>query len=91
MRHLLVTNDYPPKFGGIQNYLWELYRRLPADEVVVLTHPSPGWERWDKAQDHTIVRTRQPVLLPEPLLWLVLPFWALKTPSMYILRPTVLS
>ncbi len=68
MRHLLVTNDYPPKFGGIQNYLWELYRRLPADEVVVLTHPSPGWERWDKAQDHSIVRTRQPVLLPEP--WL---------------------
>jgi len=68
MRHLLVTNDYPPKVGGIQNYLWELYRRQPPDEVVVLTHPDPGWEAWDAAQEHTIVRTRQPVLLPEP--WL---------------------
>ena len=22
MTHLLVTNDFPPKVGGIQNYLW---------------------------------------------------------------------
>jgi len=68
MRHLLVTNDYPPKFGGIQNYLWELYRRLPADEIVVLTRPYPGWQEWDAQQGHHIIRTRQPVLLPEP--WL---------------------
>ena len=26
--HLLVTNDFPPKVGGIQAYLWELWRRL---------------------------------------------------------------
>ena len=68
MRHLLVTNDYPPKVGGIQNYLWELYRRQPADEVLVLTHPDPGWEEFDASQGHRIIRTRQPVLLPEP--WL---------------------
>ena len=29
VRHLLVTNDFPPKIGGIQSYLWELWRRLP--------------------------------------------------------------
>ena len=23
---LLVTNDFPPKVGGIQSYLWELWR-----------------------------------------------------------------
>ncbi len=68
MRHLLVTNDYPPKIGGIQNYLWELYRRLPAEEVVVLTRPYPGWREWDSQQEHTVLRTRQRVLLPEP--WL---------------------
>lgn len=68
MRHLLVTNDYPPKVGGIQNYLWELYRRLPADQVVVLTRPYPGWRQWDASQRHTIIRTRQRVLVPEP--WL---------------------
>jgi phosphatidylinositol alpha-1,6-mannosyltransferase len=41
-RHLLVTNDFPPKVGGIQAYLWELWRRLDPDRFVVLTarsHP----------------------------------------------------
>ncbi len=35
--HLLVTNDFPPKMGGIQNYLWELWRRLPDGRAHVLT------------------------------------------------------
>ena len=30
MPSLLVTNDFPPKVGGIQSYLYELWRRLPA-------------------------------------------------------------
>ena len=37
MTHLLVTNDYPPKIGGIQSYLWELWRRLPPGRTSVLT------------------------------------------------------
>src|ERR1035438_4174773 len=36
-RHLLVTNDYPPKTGGIQVYLHELWRRLEPERAVVLT------------------------------------------------------
>ena len=36
-RHLLVTNDYPPKTGGIQVYLHELWRRLESGRAVVLT------------------------------------------------------
>jgi phosphatidylinositol alpha-1,6-mannosyltransferase len=39
-RHLLVTNDFPPKVGGIQAYLWELWRRLDAERFVVLTAAS---------------------------------------------------
>ncbi|HEX3946979.1 MAG TPA: glycosyltransferase family 4 protein [Acidimicrobiales bacterium] len=39
-RHLLVTNDFPPKVGGIQSYLWELWRRLDPDSYVVLTASS---------------------------------------------------
>ncbi len=31
MRTLLVTNDFPPKVGGIQSYLEELWRRLDPD------------------------------------------------------------
>jgi phosphatidylinositol alpha-1,6-mannosyltransferase len=67
-RHLLVTNDFPPKIGGIQNYLWELWRRLPADEVVVHTTPYAGTDEWDAAQEYTIIRSREPWLLPQPLL-----------------------
>lgn len=39
-RHLLVTNDYPPKTGGIQVYLHELWSRLEADRAVVVTASS---------------------------------------------------
>ena len=31
--HVLVTNDFPPKTGGIQSYLWELWRRLPPEDA----------------------------------------------------------
>lgn len=39
-RHLLVTNDFPPKVGGIQNYLWDLWSRLDPTSFVVLTASS---------------------------------------------------
>jgi phosphatidylinositol alpha-1,6-mannosyltransferase len=39
-RHLLVTNDFPPKLGGIQNYLWDLWSRLDPSSYVVLTASS---------------------------------------------------
>lgn len=64
MRHLLVTNDFPPKDGGIQQYLWELWRRLPADEVTVLTTAHPDAPGWDAAQGFRIERAPQSVLLP---------------------------
>src|SRR5687767_3300216 len=67
-RHLLVTNDFPPKVGGIQSYLWELWRRLPPDEVAVLTTPQAGDTAFDAAAAFPVVRTRQRVLLPTPLL-----------------------
>ncbi len=68
VRHLLVTNDFPPKTGGIQSYLWELWRRLPPDEVVVLTTPHPRAARFDAEQAFPVVRSREPVLLPNPVL-----------------------
>jgi phosphatidylinositol alpha-1,6-mannosyltransferase len=49
-RHLLVTNDFPPKVGGIQAYLWELWRRLDPETFVVLTARSdPGAAAFDAA------------------------------------------
>ena len=68
MKHLLVTNDYPPKIGGIQSYLWEIYRRIPQDEVIVLCTPFEGSQEFDLNQTHRIIRTRQKILLPTPVL-----------------------
>lgn len=65
-RHLLVTNDFPPKVGGIQSYLWELWRRLPPDDVTVLTTPFAGDLAWDRGQPFRVVRSRRRVLLPTP-------------------------
>jgi phosphatidyl-myo-inositol dimannoside synthase len=64
VRHLLVTNDFPPKVGGIQSYLWELWRRLPADEATVLCTPFEGDRAWDAAQPFRVERSRSRVLLP---------------------------
>lgn len=68
IRHLLVTNDFPPKVGGIQSYLWELWRRLPPEDFTVLTSPYRGADRFDEDQPFRIVRTPQPWLLPSPLM-----------------------
>ncbi len=54
--------------GGIQNYLWELWRRLPPSDFVVLTSPYEGTEAFDRSQPYRIVRTREPVLLPSPMM-----------------------
>jgi phosphatidylinositol alpha-1,6-mannosyltransferase len=66
MTHLLVTNDFPPKLGGIQTYLWELWRRLDPSSFTVLTTPYEGTAEWDAAQPFAVERTRQRVLLPTP-------------------------
>ncbi|MEY2589816.1 MAG: phosphatidyl-myo-inositol dimannoside synthase [Acidimicrobiaceae bacterium] len=65
MKHLLVTNDFPPKHGGIQSYLWELWRRLPPEETVVFTTSFAGSEAWDAEQPYRVVRGDR-VLLPTP-------------------------
>lgn len=65
-RHMLVTNDYPPKVGGIQNYLWELWRRLEPDDVLVYTTPYEGAALFDAQQDYRIERSVEPWLGPFP-------------------------
>jgi phosphatidylinositol alpha-1,6-mannosyltransferase len=69
VKHLLVTNDFPPKIGGIQSLLWEWWRRLPPESFAVLTSPYEGTTEFDAAQAFRIERTREPVLLPHP--WMV--------------------
>jgi phosphatidylinositol alpha-1,6-mannosyltransferase len=70
MTHLLVTNDFPPKVGGIQAYLWELWRRLDPDSFAVLTASShPDAATFDAEQATRGIRIeRVPgrILAPTP-------------------------
>lgn len=70
MSHLLVTNDFPPKLGGIQHYLWELWRRLDPESYVVLTARSHAeadvFDRLQRAEGIRIERMPGPVLAPTP-------------------------
>ena len=68
MKHLLVTNDFPPKIGGIQNLLWEWWRRLPPDPFAVLTSPYAGTSEFDAEQAYRIERVREFALLPHPVM-----------------------
>ncbi|MFD0202760.1 MULTISPECIES: glycosyltransferase family 4 protein [Saccharothrix] len=67
-RTLLVTNDFPPRPGGIQAYLHALAVRLP--ELVVY---APSWEsssgshpEFDAAQPFEVVRHPGTLMLPTP-------------------------
>ncbi|HAM02661.1 MAG TPA: glycosyltransferase family 1 protein [Acidimicrobiaceae bacterium] len=70
VKHLLVTNDFPPKVGGIQVYLWELWRRLdPASFSVLTTSSHAEAAAFDaKAAEAGIEVVRAPadMLLPTP-------------------------
>jgi phosphatidylinositol alpha-1,6-mannosyltransferase len=68
MSHVLVTNDFPPKIGGIQTYLYDLWRRLPPEDVTVLTTRFEGSAPFDRDQAFRVVRSASRVLLPSPRL-----------------------
>lgn len=68
MRLLVVTNDFPPTLGGIENYIYSLIQRWPCSEVTVVTRRVPGWEEFDRAQPFTIIRRPAGTLLPSPRL-----------------------
>ncbi|MCL3776678.1 MULTISPECIES: glycosyltransferase family 4 protein [unclassified Actinomyces] len=69
-RTLLVTNDFPPVVGGIQSYLDDYTRRLPAGDLVVLASTPPAGPRAAAAHDATLPfavhRAPTQVLLPTP-------------------------
>ena len=67
-RHLLVTNDFPPKVGGIQVYLHELWRRLEPGRAVVLTASShDDATSFDESAGLTVERVdARTLFLPTP-------------------------
>ncbi|MCW2607000.1 MAG: alpha-(1-2)-phosphatidylinositol mannosyltransferase [Frankiales bacterium] len=66
MRTLVVTNDFPPRPGGIQAFVHGLAVRQPPGEVVVLASDWRGAAAFDAAQPFPVVRHPTSVLLPTP-------------------------
>jgi phosphatidyl-myo-inositol dimannoside synthase len=68
-RTLIVTNDFPPRPGGIQAFVHSMALRLDPGRVVVY---ASTWqdheqvERFDAEQPFPVVRDRASVLLPVP-------------------------
>ncbi len=71
-RVLLVTNDFPPRRGGIQSYLHELTGRIAEQGVQSLTVYAPRWKESDafdrqaRADGYSVVRHPGTLMLPEP-------------------------
>ncbi|MEU7486241.1 glycosyltransferase family 4 protein [Streptomyces sp. NPDC042319] len=70
---LIVTNDFPPRPGGIQAFLHSMALRLDPEQVVVY---ASTWKRspegiaataaFDAEQPYPVVRDRTTMLLPTP-------------------------
>ena len=63
-RTLLVTNDFPPRAGGIQSYVQALAQRLPPDDLVVYAPAWPGAAEFDAGQRFPVVRHPGSLMLP---------------------------
>jgi phosphatidylinositol alpha-1,6-mannosyltransferase len=65
-RTLLVTNDFPPRPGGIQQFVHNVAVRQPAGSVVVYASTWEGAAKFDAQQPFQVVREDTGVLLPTP-------------------------
>jgi phosphatidyl-myo-inositol dimannoside synthase len=65
-RTLLITNDFPPRPGGIQQFVHNLAVRQPAGSVVVYSSTWKGAEKFDAEQPFEVVREKTGMLLPTP-------------------------
>ncbi|MPZ67074.1 MAG: glycosyltransferase [Pseudonocardiaceae bacterium] len=63
-RTLLITNDFPPRAGGIQAYLHELTRRLAPDRLAVYAPDWPGAAGFDACLPFPVHRHPGRLMLP---------------------------
>lgn len=63
-RTLIVTNDFPPRRGGIQSFVHALAVRLPAGSVTVYAPKWDGDRDFDAEQPFPVVRHPGSLMLP---------------------------
>ena len=65
-RTLIVTNDFPPRQGGIQSFVHSLALRLPADSLTVYAPKWEGAAEFDRRQPFEVIRHPTSLMLPVP-------------------------
>src|SRR5262245_66557303 len=65
-RTLVVTNDFPPRPGGIQAFVHNLAARRPSGSVVVYAPAWRGDTAFDARQPFPVVRHPTSLMLPVP-------------------------
>jgi len=65
-RTLIVTNDFPPREGGIQSFVHALATRMPEGTVTVYAPRWRGDREFDAAQPYPVVRHPTSLMLPVP-------------------------
>jgi phosphatidyl-myo-inositol dimannoside synthase len=65
-RTLIVTNDFPPRQGGIQSFVHALATRLPHGMVTVYAPKWQGAAEFDARQPFPVVRHPTSLMLPVP-------------------------
>jgi phosphatidylinositol alpha-1,6-mannosyltransferase len=63
---LIVSNDFPPRRGGIQSFVHELASRMPAGSVVVYAPRWDGAAEFDARQPFPVIRHPTSLMLPVP-------------------------
>jgi phosphatidyl-myo-inositol dimannoside synthase len=63
---LIVTNDFPPRSGGIQSFVHSLATGMAAGSVVVYAPAWPGAAEFDAKQPFPVVRHPTSLMLPVP-------------------------
>lgn len=66
MKLFVVTNDFPPRIGGINDYVDRLIRRFPPGSVTVFTSSYRGAAAHDAAYPHEVIRLSTEMMLPTP-------------------------
>jgi len=65
-RTLIVTNDFPPRRGGIQSFVHEVAIRQPPGSVVVYASDYEGSAAFDEQLPFPVIRHSTGLLLPTP-------------------------
>lgn len=66
LKTLIVTNDFPPRTGGIETFVLAMAARMPQGEVVVHTARQRGDAAFDAGLSFPVVRDPSRLMVPTP-------------------------